>query len=382
MVENLSNTSTIKNDDLNLSTTTNIVGFSGSIEGNNNMINLPQNFVESLIPSIRGVLSKRDSESYVFNNCNFIIHQNNEITKTNNEVNITENNKIDNSKTTSTSNVNIENTVNNIYNYNTYYNIFDNSFFDYIQRFLDKGCSHKNRKVQIFYKITKFTYTALCISINLSINTLIKAFKISRWTFTQFKDFDKIFKGMIYFIGFVLVVFYIYRSDYFRGIIINYIKSLLRKKSSQPLAKITTSPATTTNTSPLLPTSEITFLNNKDGFNFSNLNGKITKAVNIFAYKNTIKYIIRLSGQKINYALNQTENFVINNSKSAVNYTNKIINTTTPVIKNAAFQFYSAVNTTVTNSIPVLEHTINSTLSFIFNKQKIKEIPKKKTCDF
>ncbi|ORX86537.1 hypothetical protein BCR32DRAFT_289962 [Anaeromyces robustus] len=400
----------INNANINLETSTNLVDVSGSTKNNNNddndndnnnngiiennnnnnnnnsnsnnnmMISLPQNFLESLIPSIGGTVIKRDSESYIFNNCNFIINQNTEITKTNNEVNITENNQIDNSKTTSTSNVNIKETINNnttIYNYNTNYNVFNNSFFDFIQRFLDKGCTHENQKVRTFYKISKHSYKAFCKSVNFSVNALIKTFNISKWIFAQFKDFEKNFKGMIWFIGVVLVIVHVYRNDYLRGIIVKYIKSLFYKGSSQTIASATatatataTTAITATTTNPSLPTSEIPFLNNnKDGINFD----KINKTYNLFVNKNPldlIKYIIELSGQKINSALNQTEHFVINNSKSAFNYTNKIINTTTPAIKDVAYQFYSAVNTTLTSSIPVLEDKINSTLSFIFQKNR------------
>jgi hypothetical protein len=346
---------------------------------------LPQNFIEAFINNIDKIC-KQNSGSYVYNNfnINIINKQTNEITRTNNEVNITENNQINNN--TKTNNVNIEENINNnittINNYNTNYNIFNNSFFDYISHKLDKGCVNENPTIRAVSKVSKYSYIAFCVSVNFGVNTAIRAFKVTKWVFTQFKDFDKIFKGMVYFIVFVVILTSIYRNEYCWNFVKQVIKNVFHKSSASPKSSI---PPVTTTEIPKIATQipKITTqfpenLSNNIPNNLSELNEKIQSAVSA---KEIIKLLLKKSTEMVYSAYNQTEHFIVDSSKNAIDYTYKMVNSTTPMIKDTSYQIYSAINSTIAGSIPLIQKSsdkiqsaVNSTVSAIWNNEKLNNI--------
>ncbi|ORX59163.1 hypothetical protein BCR36DRAFT_408687 [Piromyces finnis] len=345
MKESVNNACTILLDN----TTSTVKKTSSSDNSDLGKLEFQKNLIEALIANM-DKLYKKDSGSFVYNNfnINIINNQTNEITntETNNEVvTITENKQINN--TTKTNNVKIEENINNsfttINNYNTNYNVFNNPFFDYISHILNKGCVNKYQSIRILSKISKCSYITFCLSVNFCVNFLVKTFIITKWVFMQFKDFDKIFKGMIYFIIFVVISTYVYRNEYCWNFVKKFVKTLFHKDTT-PIPE-----------------------------DFSKINEKIQST---FSAKEFIKILLRNSTKFISSLYNETEQIIIKQSMDIYNYASRMMNSTSPVIKNTTYQMFSAFNSTIVGSIPFIQKSsdkIQSSFNSIFSTIKKNE---------
>ncbi|OUM68005.1 hypothetical protein PIROE2DRAFT_4424 [Piromyces sp. E2] len=347
--ENLMKNPTINNATITLDHSTNTINsVSSSSSGsssNSNLVDkcdLPQNLIESVMANLEK-FCRPEPGSFVYNNfnINIINNQTNAITRTNNELNITENQQINN--TTETNNVNIEENINNnfttINNYHTNYNVFNNTFFDYIKHFLDKGCVNENPTVRVVSKVSKYSYVAFCVSVNFIVNSIVKSIRVTKWIFIQFKDFDKMLKGMLYFFAFIGILTYIYRNEYCWNFVKHVVKTVFYKT----------------------PT-EIPKLTSHIPENISELNDKLQSA---FSTKRIIKYLFKKSTEMTYILYNQTEQLIIESAKNTIQITNKLYNLTSPVVAESSRQLFSLFNSTMVYSMPLIQKSSDIFLSVL-----------------
>ena len=127
------------------------------------------------------------------------------------------------------------------------------------------------------------------------------------------KNLKKHLKGLVYFIIFVNIIVFLYCSNYYRNLIVNNVKSIFQRKSSLP------------------PTESIPLVND------------------------IIKYVVKLSNEKINAFYNQTETFIVDNTKSVFNFTYGVISSSSPVIIDKTSQIINAINSTLFSTVPILK---------------------------
>jgi len=307
----------------------------------------------------------------IVNNINITINQKNEINKTSNEVTINKNNQINNTTNitnTKTNNVKIEESINNknstVYNYII-------RFFKYIEHLLNKGCKHDNQTIRVTSRIFKKSYSIFCVVFNTSINTLIRVYNFFHYVkckIAQIKNFIKICKEICWSLIIIVIIYRVLRNDSIRKFLINCIKSLFGKKSLPPVAPTENLPIVT-------PTPTSTPNENINFSNINNISNKMISAYNAIAKQNSydiIRCLIKLGNEKINGFYNQMGTFIIDNTKSAYNYTNSVINSSTLIVRDKTYQIYNAINSTIYNSIPILKSysiklqpAINSTITSI-----------------
>ena len=108
--------------------------------------------------------------------------------------------------------------------------------------------------------------------------------------------------------------------------------------------------------------------------NINNLRDKVIIGYNTVTKQSSsdvLKYMIKIGNKKINEFYHQLGTFIIDNTKSAYNYTNSMISSSTQVIRDTTRQLYNTIYSTSEKLVPIEygNDSSNSIILFILPQE-------------